>query len=475
MGSDDGGGGALDADITGFAIDSRAVEPGHLFFALSPEDYRRHCFTAKEFADGHKFIPEALSRGALAAVARRARIAADEELRRLQPRLLLVEDVIDALQRLARGVVAEWGGPVVAIAGSAGKTTTKDLTALVLQAAGKRVVKSLKNFNNELGVPLSILQMESGGRHAADFDVAVLEMGTSMPGELDRLTQIAPPDVAVEVCVGPEHLEFLGTIEDVAREESTLVRRLKAGGTAVLNADDPWVIGMRELHAGPVLTFGLSEAADVMAERIERVRLDLVRFRLRTPLGAAEATLPLPGRHNLTNALAAAAVATCFGIDPARIAQALALAAPSEMRGEVLRFAAGFTMIDDSYNSNPASLLAMARAVAEAAATRRIVVAGEMLELGADAAAMHREAGREIARLRIDVLWGVRGLAQELIAGAREEGLAEARFFPSVEEAATALCDVLRAGDLVLVKGSRGVRTDKIVTAVKARFELKDE
>jgi len=349
------------------------------------------------------------------------------------------------------------------------------LTALVLQVAGKRVIKSLKNFNNELGVPLSILQMESGGRRAADFDVVVLEMGTSMPGELDRLAQIAPPDIAVEVCVGPEHLEFLGTIEDVAREESALVRRLKAGGTAVLNADDPWVSGMRRLHVGPVLTFGLNEPADVVAEEVTRVRLDLARFRLRTPLGTAEATLPLPGRHNLTNALAAAAVATCFGISPARIADALASAAPSEMRGEVLRFAAGFTMIDDSYNSNPASLLAMARAVAEAEATRRIVVAGEMLELGPDAAAMHREAGREIARLAVDALWGVRGLAQELVAGARAEGLAEARFFSSVEEAAKSLCEALRAGDLVLVKGSRGVRTDKIVAAVKARFELKDE
>ncbi|WP_162199869.1 UDP-N-acetylmuramoyl-tripeptide--D-alanyl-D-alanine ligase [Pyrinomonas methylaliphatogenes] len=475
MGADAPRDAPLDVAIAGFAVDSRAIEPGHLFFALSPEDYRRHYFTATSFTDAHRFIPEAFARGAVGAVARRARVVGDGELERFADRLLLVEDVIEALQKLAHGVVRNWGGPVVAIAGSAGKTTTKDLTALVLQTAGKRVVKSIKNFNNELGVPLSILQMESGGRTPNDFDVAVIEMGTSMPGELERLAQIAPPKIAVEVCVGPEHLEFLGTIEDVAREESALVRHIRPGGVAILNADDPWVMWMAQFHRGPRMTFGIRERADVSATEIEALDLDRLRFRLQTPRGRVWAELPLAGRHNLSNALAAAAVATCFEIAPELIAEAFARARPSEMRGEILRFAQGFTVIDDSYNSNPASLLAMARAVAEADAKRRIIVAGEMLELGPKAAELHREAGREIAGLPIDVLWGVRGLAEELVSGARASGMKEARFFASVDDAAQALRAELRSGDLVLIKGSRGVRTDRIVTALKESFALEGE
>ncbi len=468
----------FDKEIEGFSIDSRTVAEGELFFALAPVDYRRHYFTAAQFDDAHQYIPQAFARGAVGVVALRERVEADAELQTLSERLLLVDDVIAALQALARGVLEHWGGQTVGITGSAGKTTAKDLTAHVLKRAGRRVLKTQRNFNNELGLPLSILQMVTGAARAADFDVAVLEYGQSMFGEIAHLTRIAPPDIGVELLVAPAHLEFFDSIEQIAAGKAQLIENLKPGGIAVLNADDERVAAMRALHTGRTLTFGLDTTADVMAADIECARLGLSRFRLCTPLGEAMAELPLPGRHNLSNALAAAAVATCFGLAPEAIAGALATAQPTEMRGEVIDFAEGFSVIDDSYNSNPASLLSMARALAEGhgagadeRARRTFVVAGEMLELGAEGATLHRAAGREIAALGVDVLWGVRGLARELVAGAHDAGMREpARFFATTEEAASALVDEVRAGDLVLVKGSRSVRTDMIVAALRERF-----
>ncbi len=469
--------GLFDKEITGFSIDSRQVGAGELFFALSPEDYRRHCFTATSFADAHRFIPQALGDGAVAAVARAASVEGDEELRPFLDRLLLVDDCIDALQSVARGTIEAWGRPVVGITGSAGKTTTKDLTAHVLGSTGRRVLRSRKNFNNELGVALSVLQMESGGARPADFDVAVLEMGMSMPGEIARHCEVAPPDVAVLTLVAPVHLEFMGSVENIAAGKAQLVEGMKAGGTAVLNADDERVLAMRAKagHAGRVITYGVSEGADVRALDVKTVGVGASRFTLKTPDGEALVTLPMHGRHNVSNALAAAAAAVSFGVGVREIAEALATAAPSEMRGEVLRFREGFTVVDDSYNSNPRSLLSMAEAVAQGGegVERRVVVAGEMLELGDEGAALHREAGREIAGFGVDVLWGVRGLAGEIVEGARRAGMSYSatRFFESSEEAAEALAEFVRPGDLVLVKGSRGVHTERVVEALKERYE----
>jgi UDP-N-acetylmuramoyl-tripeptide--D-alanyl-D-alanine ligase len=466
----------FDKELTGFSIDSRTVAEGELFFALSAEDYKRHFFTATTFDDAHRFIPAAFASGAAAVVARRERVERDAELQVFRERLLLVDDCIEALQSVAHGALQAWGGKVVALTGSAGKTTAKDLTAHVLSATGRRVLKTQKNFNNELGLALSILQMETRGARPSDFDVAVLEMGQSMFGEIARLTQVAPPDIAVELNVAPVHLEFFDSVEHIAAGKAQLVENLKPEGTAILNADDARVAAMRSKHKGRALTFGIENAADVSASEIESARFGLSRFRLRTPLGEANAELRLPGRHNLLNALAASAVATCFEIAPEEIAHALASATASEMRGEVIEFAAGFSVIDDSYNSNPRSLLSMARSVAEARgegdnARRTFIVAGEMLELGEAGAEMHREAGSEIARMGIEVLWGVRGLAAELVAGAREAGMDAARFFATTEEAAVALTEEVRAGDLLLVKGSRGVHMERIIEVLRGRYE----
>jgi UDP-N-acetylmuramoyl-tripeptide--D-alanyl-D-alanine ligase len=466
----------LDKEIKGFSIDSRETSAGELFFALSQKDYERAGFNGT-FADGHQFILQAFESGAVAAVARTDHVAGNAELESLHGRLLLVDDCIAALQRLARKVYEAWARPVVAITGSAGKTTTKDLVAHLLGSKGRRVLKSERNYNNGLGLPLSVLQMVTEGRAPEEFDVAVLEMGMSSPtNEIARLCRITPPDIGVELLVAPVHLEYLGTIEAIAKAKAELIEGLKPNGTAILNADDERVLRMKALHDGPTLTFGIEGRADVTASEIEMTTLGRCRFLLRTPLGQAEAVLPMPGRHNLMNALAASAVATCFEIDAEEIARALRTVVAPHMRGEVLDFAAGFTVVDDSYNSNPRSLSSMVRTIAEggARARRRLVIAGEMLELGPESAEMHREAGREMARSKIDLVWGVRGLAREIIEGAREAGMKDeaTRFFESADEAAAALPAEAREGDLVLIKGSRGVRTDKVVAALRDRFPL---
>jgi UDP-N-acetylmuramoyl-tripeptide--D-alanyl-D-alanine ligase len=278
----------------------------------------------------------------------------------------------------------------------------------------------------------------------------------------------------VELMVAPVHLEHLGTIETVAAMKAELIEGLKPGGVAVLNADDQLVMEMKSKTDGPVLTFGIQNEADVTASEIDTARFGSIRFRLQTPLGGAAAELPMTGRHNLMNALAASAVATALKINPEVIANALRSAKPPRMRGEVLRFAAGFMVVDDSYNSNPGSLLGMVQTLAEASekVRRRIVIAGEMMELGPEAAEMHRAAGREIAQLGIDVLWGVRGMARELISAAHENGLTTTAFYETSDDAARAAIAAVREGDLILVKGSRSVETDKIVGALREHFPL---
>ena len=477
MGADTAGLGAalFDKQISGFSIDSRSVGAGELFFALSQKDYTRAGFNG-EFVDAHQFIAGAFASGAIAAVARKDRVTGDPELEAIRDRLVLVDDAIAALQQLAHRVYEAWDKPVVGITGSAGKTTAKELTAHVLKSAGHRVLKSERNYNNGLGLPLSVLRMVSEGNSPEQFDLAVLEMGMSSPThEIQRLTRITPPDVGVELMVAPVHLEYLGTIENVAAAKAELIEGLKPSGTAILNADDALVMKMREKHAGKTLTFGIANPADVSAAGVGTSLLGRISFRLLTPNGEARAQLAMSGQHNLSNALAAATVGVVFGMSAEEIANALSTARPPKMRGEIVDFAAGFTVVDDSYNSNPRSLLNMVRTMAEARGGRKrlLVIAGEMLELGPEEASLHRAAGREIAEAGVNVLWGVRGLAQEILAGANEAGLSETRFFESSQDAAVEIVKEVKEGDLVLVKGSRGVATEKIVNILKESFSRK--
>lgn len=441
----------------GFSIDTRTISSGELFFAIRGVK-----------TDGHHFLADAFARGACGAVVARG---ADLSVVKDKP-LLVVEDTLLALQSLASGIIKEWGRTIVAITGSSGKTTTKELTAHLL-SANFTVLKTTGNLNNFYGLPLSILQMASSGCSPEDFDCAVLEMGMSAPGEIRRMCQIAPPQIAVVTNVGAAHLEFFKSVEAIADAKAELVEGLKPGGLAVLNADDPLVYRMRSRHSGPNLTFAVEREADVRASEIDASGLTGTSFKLRTRQREVLVRLPLPGRHNIYNALAAAAVADHLGVELEVIAGLLAEAKPAKMRGQIITFSQGFTVIDDSYNSNPGALREMLGTLSRTSGySRRIAVLGEMLELGAAAPDLHRSCGRYAAQTGVDLLLGVRGLAREILSGAGEAGLPQMamQFFETAEEAALWLFDNLRQGDLVLIKGSRGVRMDLIVAKLKERF-----
>src|SRR5687767_7111715 len=281
-------------EVTNFAIDSRDVKAGDVFFALSQPDYQNNGFNG-DFDDATPFVPAAFATGAVACVVRRDRFEEHRAaLAEFEDRLIFVDDSIRALQDLAHGVYLKWNKPVVAITGSAGKTTAKELTAHVLQASGHKVLRNIKNYNNGLGHPLTVLNLASDD----SYDAAVLEMGMSTPmNEIQRLCRITPPDVAVVLNVLPVHIEHLGSLENIAKAKAEIVEGIKEGGTAVLNADDPSVAAMRGLSKGRVITFGIDSEADVRAENITFPRFGSTVFQLTTPEGTAEVRFPLNGRH----------------------------------------------------------------------------------------------------------------------------------------------------------------------------------
>ena len=461
----------LKREVGSFAIDSREVEPGGLFFALSQPEYRENGFNG-EFEDSTQFVPAAFEKGAAACVVRQDRFEDNKaDLERFRDRLIFVDDAIVALQQVAHGTYLEWNRPVVAITGSAGKTTAKELTAHVLAASGRKVLRNIKNYNNGLGHPLTVLKL------AADksYDVAVLEMGMSTPmNEIARLCRITPPDVAVELNVLPVHVEHLGSIENVAKAKAELIEGMKPGGTAVLNADDPRVAEMHWLSKGRTVTFGIDNPADVMAESVRFERFGETTFKLVAGGEKAEVAFPLNGKHNILNGLAAAAVGVSFGISIDKIGESLSSVEPPPQRGEVLHFKGGFTVINDSYNSNPSALLSMVETLVDGSsgAKRRIVVAGEMLELGKNEKAIHTETGARIADKSVEMLIGVRGLAFAMVEGAKGAGLVNAEFVEDSDTAGKRVAEIVHSGDVVLIKGSRGVRTEKVIEKLLENFEL---
>lgn len=461
----------LEREVGSFAIDSREVASDGVFFALSQPEYATNGFNG-EFDDSTTFVPAAFAAGAAACVVREDRFT--EHLLKLgefHDRLIFVEDSIAAFQRLAHGVYQEWNKPIVAITGSAGKTTAKELTAHVLESSGRKVLRNIKNYNNGLGLPLTVLNLASD----ASYDAAVLEMGMSTPqNEIARLCRITPPDVSVVLNVLPVHIEHLGSIDNVAAAKAEIVEGMKDGGTAVLNIDDPLVAAMQVLSKGRTITFGIVNEADIRAEDVKFEQLGETTFTLKIDGQKAGVSFPLNGRHNILNALAAAAVGFSFGMRPDVIAASLASVRAPPQRGEILVFKEGFTVVNDSYNSNPDALLNMVRTLVEGGqnASRRIVVAGEMLELGPGAADVHHRTGQEIAVTGIDILYGVRGLAANLVNGARDSNLSQARFVEDSESAGEILAAEVRRGDLILVKGSRGVRTEKVIERLLEKFEL---
>ena len=294
--------------------------------------------------------------------------------------------------------------------------------------------------------------------------------------EIARLCLITPPDVAVELNVLPVHVEHLGSIENVAAAKAELVEGMREGGTAILNADDPRVAAMASLSRGKTITYGIENEADVRAENIQFVSFGETRFTIVSGGEKADVTFPLNGKHNILNALAAAAVGISFGMRVEDIAESLRSVTAPPQRGEVLHFVCGLTVINDSYNSNPDALMSMVDTLVDGAGTRRkIVVAGEMLELGPDASRIHSETGERIAQKGVDMLIGVRGLASEMIDGATSAGMESVIFAVDSDAAADILIEAVTEGDVVLIKGSRGVRTEKVVEKLLGKFALEEQ
>jgi len=438
-------GAAGDQSAIGYSIDSRTIAEGQLFFAVKGERL-----------DGHDFVDAALERGAIAAVVRKDQLPRYK----VQTRLLAVEDTLVVLQTLAMGVRRRWGKPLIGVTGSAGKTTTKEAIAHVL-ATQSRVLKSEGNFNNHFGLPLMLLKLEP------EHDLAVIEMGMSHAGEIRALAKIAQPEIGVVTNVAPVHLEFFDSIAGIARAKYELIESLPANGTAVLNADDEYVSQFGRGFKGNVVTYGRHATADIGAENVQSCGAEGTEFDIITTSGREHATLPLVGEHNILNALAAVGVALARGMKLCDAVAALATIKPADKRGQVLQLG-NITIINDCYNSNPKALSAMVDALAGMKASRRIVVAGEMLELGPEGESLHRESGRHAAEKNIDILIGVRGLAQVMADGAKQAGT-RSEFLATPEEAGEWLARETRAGDVVLLKGSRGVKLEKALETWKAR------
>jgi UDP-N-acetylmuramoyl-tripeptide--D-alanyl-D-alanine ligase len=429
---------------TGYSIDSRTLNPGDLFIALKGENF-----------DGHDYVAAALERGAITAI-----VQSDKKIAADQKRLLVVEDTLRALQALGAAARRLWGKPLLAVTGSAGKTTTKELLAHILMTQ-YRVLKSTGNLNNHIGLPLQLLKLDPG------HDLAVVEMGMNHLGEIRALGALAHHDLAVVTCVAPVHLEFFNSIADIARAKYEIIETLHPGGVAVLNADDDYVCQFGRDFKGKVVTFGLHRAADVCAHNIVIHPGGGSSFDLMVEGVPEPVQLPLLGQHNIYNALAATAAALEKGITPSQAAAALARVTPGDKRGQLLELN-GATIINDSYNSNPRALQSMIDTLAEMKAQRRILIAGEMLELGPTGEKLHHDAGIHAAQEKIDLIVGVRGLAKALVEGASAAG-ANAQFMETPGEAGEWLAKELRPGDAVLLKASRGVKLERALEKLQQK------
>jgi UDP-N-acetylmuramoyl-tripeptide--D-alanyl-D-alanine ligase len=433
-------------EAVGYSIDSRTISAGELFFAVTGDR-----------VDGHDYVEAALANGAVAAVVSNRWLAPDE----MDPcKLLYVPEgedcVLSAMQTLANRVRKAWGKRVIGVTGSAGKTTTKECVATVL-AAQFNVLKSAGNLNNHFGVPLQLLRLEP------EHDVAVIEMGMNHAGEIAALAKIAEPDWGVISNVAPVHLEFFPDgILGIARAKFELVQALPEEGFAFLNADDPYVAAFGRGLGERAIFYGIHPGAEVWAIDVTEAGLDGMRFSVSAGSELAPVHLQMLGRHNVLNALAAVAVGLKSGMTLEACAAAIGEMRASEKRGAVVEWH-GAKIVNDCYNSNPVALNAMVDALKSMPATRRIVVAGEMLELGPAAVSLHTSCGRHMAG--VDFVVGVRGFALELVSGVFEVG-GKALFVDTPEQAGKWLAENLRDGDAVLLKASRGVRLEGALAAL---------
>ena len=428
--------------VTGYSIDSRTIKPHELFFAIKGDNF-----------DGHDFVASVLDRAAEAAVVSRNFVGTGN--------LLRVEDPLLALQTLARKVRQIWGKTVIGVTGSAGKTTTKEAIAQVL-ATKYQVLKSEGNFNNHIGLPLQLLRIQP------ETDVYVSEMGMNHAGEITQLAQIAEPNIGAVTIVAPVHLEFFDSIAGIASAKKELIDSLPTAGIAILNKDDEFVRDFNRGRTGPAIYFAIDTDADVRAEHIIEHGAAGSDFDLVLNGERIRTHLPLIGRHNIYNALAAVAVGISQGIPAKQASEALSELKPSDKRGELVEIG-GATVINDCYNSNPKALESMVDALMGMPAQRHIVVAGEMLELGPAGEELHRKCGKHMAQRGVSQLIGVRGLAEPMVESAREAGL-KAEFLVTPEEAGAWLAQNAKKGDAILLKASRGVKLEKAIDVWKQRL-----
>jgi UDP-N-acetylmuramoyl-tripeptide--D-alanyl-D-alanine ligase len=448
------GAGFADGDIrvTGYSIDSRSLAQGEMFFAVRGE------------RDGHEFVTAAFEKGACAAV-----VASDWSVpgELAGKALLRVADPRGALADLARAQRRAWGGPVLAVTGSSGKTTFKDAAASML-ATKYRTAKTAGNLNNDLGVPLTLL------RTGEDAEAAVVEMGMNHAGEIRRLARIAEPNVGVVTNVSHAHVGAFESIEGVAAAKRELIEELGPNATAVLNADDARVRRFSEVHSGASVTYGVAEPADYQATDVQALPGGGSRFGLKAQgrRTGLEYETRLPGRHNVSNIVGAIAAAAVLDVDPADLRTAVAGLQAGNHRGQTRRLGA-ITVIDDCYNSNPAAVEAMLRELASRPAKRRIAVLGEMRELGAASKELHQRVGAAAAQADLDLLVAAGGDAKWIAEAAVASGMARAQalFVENADAAGSVLVEFLVDGDLVLLKGSRGVRLENALERIVAAFD----
>jgi UDP-N-acetylmuramoyl-tripeptide--D-alanyl-D-alanine ligase len=443
-------GGDLGVPVSGVSIDTRTLLVGAAFFAIQGQQ------------DGHRFLKDAMARGAACLVVH----ALPDDLPATVA-VVLVDETTKALGRLAAYHRARFTLPVAAVTGSNGKTTTKEMMAAVLGGLGP-VLKPEASFNNQWGLPLTVLQLTAAHRAMA------LEIGTNRPGEIAALADIARPTVAAVTVVSTAHTEFLGSLDEVATEKGALVAAVPPEGAVVLNADDPRVLGMRARSRARVLTVSAREAADVRAVDVAEAADGGLTVTLEIAGARAIARLAFAGRHNTVNALCAAGVGHALGLPLATIVAGLEAARPVKGRC-VWRRAGGIRILDDTYNANPASVRAALEALRGARDARRLVVVlGDMLELGDLSPAAHREAGLAVAAAGAAEFVGVGRQARLAVEAARGRGLAEAQHTATFEDTVAILLKRLAPGDAVLVKGSRGMRMERVVDALMARLGGED-
>ncbi|MGE5592509.1 MAG: UDP-N-acetylmuramoyl-tripeptide--D-alanyl-D-alanine ligase [Betaproteobacteria bacterium] len=434
--------------FSGVCTDSRNVTGGEIFFALVGPKF-----------DGHDFAADAVAKGAKGIVA--SSLGKVASLAASVP-IVVVDDTLKALQRLARYHRCRLGIPVVAVTGSTGKTTTKDMAHSIFMER-MRSARTEENFNNEVGVPLTLLALDP--RH----EICVVELGMRGKGQIRELADIVRPDVGVVTNVGPSHVELLGSIENVALAKAELVEALGPDGIAVLNADCEYTVMMKDKTRAKSVFFGIERDADVRATDIEVLGEAGTRFTMSYGQRSFRVHVPVPGVHNVYNALAAGASALVMGLDSFAVAQGLAHFEPSHGRSGMVEASRGFTVIDDTYNANPASMRAALAALRDVAGGRRkVAVLGNMLELGEISAEAHRELGRVAVAHGCDVLVTVGDLA--CLAGEEALRLGKgARHIVMCDtnaEAVDALDKLAKPGDVILVKGSRAMRMEEIVSAL---------